>query len=84
MPPIPATSGQYLWVQTWGPVWIAPQPEVSVGLYNRQVVFRHDGSIDEYDYLDAMTTKQQHCGFVLANAQAGGQGAAFIMLQIAP
>lgn len=82
VPCVPATAGNYLWIQTWGPVWIAPQGEVSVGTNNRQVVFRHDGSIDEYDATDANTIKAQHAGFVLQNARGGGQGAAFIMLQI--
>jgi len=77
-----ATAGQFLWIQTWGPVWIAPQGEVSVGNNNRQVVFRHDGSIDEYDATDPNTIKAQHAGFVIQNARGGGQGAAFIMLQI--
>ena len=77
-----AASGKYLWLQTGGPVWIAPQGEVSVGNNNREVVFRHDGSIDEYDASDANTIKAQHAGFVIANAAGGGQGAAFIMLQI--
>ena len=79
-----AASGKWLWLQTWGPIWIAPQAEVSVGNNDRQVVFRHDGSVDEYDYSDLNVTKAQHAGFVLANASGGGQGAAFIMLQICP
>lgn len=77
-----AASGKYLWLQTGGPCWIAPQGEVSVGNNNRQVVFRHDGSIDELDYSDANVAKGQHAGYVIANAADGGQGAAFIMLQI--
>jgi len=84
IPTLVATVGQYLWLQTWGPVWIAPQGEVSIGNNNRNVVFRHDGSIDEYDATDAYTIKAQHAGFVLANAPGGSQGAAFIFLQIAP
>ena len=82
IPCVAATVGQYLWIQTWGPVWIAPQAAVSVGTNNRQVVFRHDGSIDEHDYSDANVAKGQHAGFVIQNAAGGGQGAAFIMLQI--
>jgi len=84
VPVVAATSGKYLWIQTWGPIWIAPQTDVSTGNNDRQVVFRHDGSLDEHDYSDAAITKAQHAGFVLANASGGGQGAAFIMLQICP
>jgi len=84
VPVVAATVGKYLWIQTWGPCWISPQAAVSVGNTNRQVVFRHDGSLDEHDYSDAYTTKAQHAGFVLANAAGATQGAAFIMLQICP
>jgi len=84
VPMVAAVAGQWLWIQTWGPVWIAPQAEVGVGNNNRQVVFRHDGSLDEHDYSTAIVAKGQHAGFVLANASGGGQGAAFIMLQICP
>lgn len=79
-----AASGKWLWVQTWGPVWIPPQAAVGDAAHDFQVVFRHDGSVDEHDYNDAYVTKQQHAGFVMAQANGGGQGAAFIMLQICP
>lgn len=82
MPTWVATVGQYLWFQTRGPIWIAPQGAVSVGNNNRQVVFRHDGSIDEHDYSDAVVAKAQHAGYVIANASGGGQGAAFIYLEL--
>ena len=84
IPMVAATAGQWLWIQTWGPVWIAPQGAVSTGGNDRQVVFRHDGSVDQHDYNDAATRLAQHAGFVLCNARGGGQGAAFIMLQICP
>lgn len=84
IPMVAATEGKYLWIQTWGPVWIAPQGAVSTGGNDRQVVFRHDGSVDQHDYNDAYTRLAQHAGFVLCNARGGGQGAAFIMLQICP
>lgn len=82
MPTYVATVGQYLWLQTYGPCWIAPQGEVSTGNNDRQVVFRHDGSIDQHDSTDANVAMGQHAGFVITNANGGGQGAAFIMLQI--
>lgn len=78
------TASFWFWLQTWGPVWIAPQGTVGDAANDHQVVFRHDGSIDEHDYNDANVTKQQHAGFGLCHALAGGQGAVFIMLQICP
>lgn len=83
LPMVPATVGQYCWVQTWGPCWIAPQTDVGTGASNQQVVARYDGSIQAHDYTDTTySDKQQHIGFVLSHATAGTQGAPFIMLQI--
>jgi hypothetical protein len=84
IPTYPATTGKYFWLQTWGPCWVSPQAEVGEADHDIQVVFRHDGSIDEHDYSDAYVTKEQHAGFVLTHAAAGTQGAPFIMLQITP
>lgn len=83
LPSVAATAAEpYHWLLTWGPCWIAPQGSVSVGNNHRQVVFRHDGSIDDHDFNDGNVSEGQHAGFVLANAPGGGQGAPFIMLQI--
>ena len=82
--PIKVTASYWFWLQTWGPCWLAPQTEVGDAAYDHQVVFRHDGSLDEHDYNDANTIKAQHAGFCLSHALAGGQAAAFIMLQICP
>jgi len=84
VPTVAATDGQFLWIQTWGPCWIAPQGEVGDADHDQQVVARHDGSLDEHDYSDDYTNKAQHVGFVLTSAKGGGQGAPFVFLQIAP
>ncbi len=84
IPTYPATTGKFFWLQTWGPCWAAPQAEVGDADHDLNVVFRHDGSVDEYDYSDSYVTKQQQAGFVLTHASAGTQGAPFIMLQITP
>jgi len=82
MPQLVYTSGQFGWVQTWGPTWIAPQAAVGSGSNNRIGIFRHDGSIDELDYADAYNNKGQIAGFVMTHAQAGTQGAPFFWLMI--
>ncbi len=82
MPVLVYTTGQFGWLQTSGPCWIAPQAAVGSGSNNRICIFRHDGSIDELDYSDAYNSKGQIAGYVMQNAQAGGQGAAYINLQI--
>lgn len=81
---VKVTANYWFWLQTWGPAWLSPQGEVGDAPHDHQVVFRHDGSLDEHDYSDVYTAKQQHAGFVLAHANAGGQGAVFVMLQICP
>ena len=81
-----AGTGQYLWIQTWGPCWVTTQPRVNTELYDGQVVFRHDGTVDVPQYDDGTVKWAQHAGFVLSNARGGGHstGGAFIMLQISP
>ena len=74
----------WFWLQTWGPVWLAPQGEVGDAGHDHQVVFRHDGSLDEHDYSDANVRNQQHAGFTLSHSRTGGQAAPFVLLQITP
>lgn len=81
VPVCAATVGQYCWIQTWGPCWVSPQATVGASGHN-QVVFRHDGSLDDHDYSEAYATYAQHAGFVLSSAASGAQAAPFIMLQI--
>ena len=76
------TVGQFGWIQTRGVCWIAPQGDVSTGNNDRQVIFRHDGSVDQHDYNDVNTRLGQHAGFIIKQGNGGGQGAPFIFLQI--
>lgn len=86
MPPIAATVSQYLWLQTWGPVWIAPSAGVGVGLNNKLVIFAGNGTIVDQDVTDAPTYGGQLAGYVLApnNVPPGNQGAPFVQLMLAP
>jgi hypothetical protein len=84
IPTVPATVGKFLWLQTAGPIWVAPQNDVSTGNNNRLAVFRHDGSVDAFTYNDANVGQAQIAGWVLANASGAGQGAPFIWLTIGP
>jgi len=82
LPLLVYTSGQFGWIQTWGPCWIAPQSAVGSGTNIRTCIIRHDGSIDDLDYSDAANAKGQIAGYVMSHAQAGTQGAPFVFLQI--
>lgn len=84
-----ATDGQYFWLQTWGPCWVAPDNGnslVDLGntLYNIQAVARFDGHVAVHDYNDVENQYAQHVGFVLSRGSGVSQGAPFIMLQISP
>ncbi len=82
IPTVAATVGQFLWLLKKGVGWVAPQADVSTGSNNREVVFRHDGSIDTHTYNDATVATGQHAGYVLKNAAAGAQGAPFVMFDM--
>ena len=64
MPAMTASSGDYLWVQTAGPCWCAPQAGVQGAAYVRSVYFRHDGSLDIRANIGTYVTDQL-AGFVL-------------------
>lgn len=81
VPTVKATSGQYLWLQSYGPTFVSPQAAVGIagatGLY-----WRHDGSVD-VENADAYVS-DQYAGFVLAESSTHTQGAPWFMLQILP
>ncbi len=82
---ITAAINEKLWIQSWGPCWIAPQTPIGaagLGSHNRQLTFRPDGAIDEHNYNEAYNTKQQHAGFIMSYSPAGSDGPPLIMLQI--
>ena len=87
VPTYNAVSGQYLWLQTWGPCALAAMaavggsPGPATG-NNRLAIFRHNGSVDELDYSDNYNAHGQVAGWVMQNAVSGGQGTPFIFLTI--
>jgi len=87
IPMMGATVNQFLWYQTWGPLWVSPQSAdplwVGVGNHNVNVVFRHDGTLQAL-VVDASVSQQQHAGFVMTIPNGAGQAAPFIFLQITP
>jgi len=74
----------YFWLQTWGPVWISADPSVGTGSDNTLAQFRSSGGVDEWTYDSVFTRQMQMAGFVLCQANGGGQGAPFIQLMLAP
>ena len=77
-----ATTGQWLWVQTWGMCWLSPDAALGTGTNNMDARFNGDGSLSDGD--DTNTTViAQRAGWVLRRAYGGGQGTPFVYLMIA-
>jgi hypothetical protein len=88
VPAVRATSGQWLWIQTWGFCW-APSPKSDVGAAASEhaVYFLGDGSTGGGEQTAGIAhiigEIGQEAGWVMSFAHGGGQGAPFIYLQIA-
>lgn len=81
------TADYWFWLQTWGPCWLGP---TGVGpgnaAYRHLAIFQHTGEVAGMTADTAELTDDEHqiAGFCLCHANANGQGAPFIMLQICP
>ncbi len=86
IPTMPATLAlPFLWLQTWGPVWVNPSMNEGIGLSNREVCFMANGGISMIDVANANYSHQaQRAGFILPNLRDGSEGAPFFFLQITP
>lgn len=75
-------NDQYLWLQTWGPLWINPQTFTYTSVANRRdVVFTHEGQLIATDQAQS-TSMAQRAGFIIHRDNSSGHGSALIMLQI--
>lgn len=79
-------SGEYGWLQTWGPCRIIPSLPVADTINWRTVVFVGNGTIKSFD--DAISASAsdsyQIAGFVLDATTGALDNPPFIMLQISP
>lgn len=87
IPGTKAALGEYFWVQTWGPCWIAPgggsSSGVGVGVNQRTVAFVGDGTINAISDLATDVSSYQVAGFIIEN-NADDTGPPLIMLQVRP
>jgi len=67
--------GSYLWLQTWGPCWVAPGTEVGEAADNRNVYIKGDGGLT-----DNASPELQYAGYVLTSSSTGTQGTPFVYL----
>ena len=81
-----AVANQYLWLQTWGPIWINPAgaslQDAGIATSERRLVFDYEGSVCiQEDAVDA-TDDCQHAGFIIDRNSVGVMPAPLCMLQI--
>lgn len=80
-------ANRYLWLQTWGPVWINPHGTAgtTVTADRRGLVFDREGSISAIDESVSTDVTQQYAGFIINRESSGnGTGPPLVMLQISP
>lgn len=77
-----AAATNYVWLQTWGPCWVAPQSGCGIA-QDMGVMFRHDGSLEPTSATISAYISSQYAGWTMFQAAAGTQGAPFVYLQIA-
>lgn len=89
---ITTVADYFLWIQTWGPIWINPHgsslQNAGITGSERKVVFDCEGSITLEDDAAhgpcAGGEDMQHAGFIIDRSAAGVSGPPLIMLQISP
>lgn len=89
VPAVTAATGKYVWLQTWGPLWVVPGGSGTPGSTEaeRTVYFVGDGSINGDVGLVAPTTepeRRQVAGYIMQRDSSGAGGPPFVMLQIRP
>lgn len=86
------TANYYLWIQTWGPIWINPHgsslQDAGITGGERKVVFDVEGSICIEDDVahgpGADGDEHQLAGFIIDRSAASTSGPPLVMLQITP
>lgn len=87
MPNVVTTvANQYIWIQTWGPIWINPHgsslQDAGIAVNERRVVFDWEGSISIQEDCVNATDDHQSAGFIIDRNAAGASGPPLVMLQI--
>lgn len=76
-----ASSGQYFWVQTWGPVWITSDGNTCDSVGDRTLVWQSNGSVVSSNDV-TMESGFLVAGFALDMSSVGGSNAPFVFLQM--
>jgi len=85
-------ANEYLWLQTWGPIWINPHggslQDAGITGGERKLVFDCEGSVCVEDDVahgpGADGDEHQLAGFIIDRSADGSSGPPLVMLQISP
>ncbi len=84
VPQAAAVSGEYFWLQTWGPTYISHgDAGMGAAAEQRQYVFGANWALFPHNAAKATTQHCQHAGFIIHDTSAGNSPP-FMMLQISP
>jgi len=78
-----AVSGQYFWLQTWGPCWITSDGNTCDSAADRTIVFGGDGAVKSSNDV-TMESGFQIAGVALDTSSVGASNAPMVLLQIWP
>lgn len=80
---VEAVSGQFFWLQTWGPVWITSDGNTCDSAMDRTIVVVGDGSVRSSNDV-TLESGFQKVGIALDMSGSGASNAPFVLLQIIP
>ena len=83
VPTVEAASGEFFWLQTWGPVWITSNGNTCNSARDRTIVFVGNGSVESSDD-ETLESGFQIAGVALDTSSDGSSNAPFVLLQITP
>jgi len=84
VPNITATTGQNLWIQTWGLCWCVPggaDADIGSEAANRECVFVGDGTVNGSNII-TLENGYQRAGFITDATESGSGAMPMVMLQI--
>ena len=78
-----AASGEYFWLQTWGPCWITSDGNTCDSVRDRTIVFVGNGSVLSSNDV-TVESGLQIAGVALDTSSSGSSNGPLVMLQISP
>ena len=82
IPAAVAASGEYFWVQTWGPCWVTSDGATCNSANDREIFFVANGSVVSGGTITYAGSAYQRAGFALDMSGSASSNAPMIMLQI--